>query len=257
MGLFSLGVLVFSSAFFAWGNEEFTLFETLRYHPARKGLRNLEFEVRVSGLREMLNNAQSFGAIEELYYHVAWSPENGHRVNVVGPPQGLEDLRERLRASILPKLDFVVPSPLTAFLAPYTFERLRRGEGITLKGKDKTGRREINAVDVQIDGRGLIEEIRTSSSRGIESWKMKYERHRGTDNKYVVVQQVVETLLARQKRVVEMNVDYMAQSGYALPEEIRVKTEVFMVTGAGVDAGGSKKSEVQESSFRFSNYKIN
>lgn len=233
--------------------EEFTLFETLRYNPAQVGLKGLEFEVRVSGQGEMISRAQAFGDIKDLYYRVKWSPTGGHRVRVVGPPEGFGSLREQLKSSILPRLDFVIPRPLTTSLTPYNFERVRREGGVTLEGRDRTGGREINAVSVDVNGQGLIEEIRTSSPRGVESSKMKYGRYRGTNNKYVVTQTIVETLLAGQKRVVETNIDYKMQNGYALPEDIQIKTEVSLNVGPEE----SRKSEQQESSLRFSNYKIN
>jgi hypothetical protein len=67
------------------------------YNPKNEGLNSLSFEAKVNGLAESLKTTLIIPNISKVFFKVTWDKKNQFKVNLIGLPQGFNELKNSFK----------------------------------------------------------------------------------------------------------------------------------------------------------------
>lgn len=244
MKLFLSLLLLFSASL--WGQSE-TLqnFDKKLYTPRLKAVTDLVFDVESDKIREQLNEQKTFGEIKKLIFRLYWTAQPERlAVDIIGMPEGFREVKEGLKASVLPLFEHVVAIPLEKKFADYT---LTRKSTNILEAKAKSNLSSVDSYQLVFDDSSVLTQIITNRAVGEMVTKFVYDKTSFSDGRLVLKSQ--ETLLqeAGQKVSVKREISYHVAGGAGFPQLISVRTHQSNAQG----------SHEQREVFKFSNFTVN
>lgn len=250
MKIFALLLSLLSfSAFAADIGEYLKFFDSKVYSLKTKGVKDFTVEVASSRLTKQLNDLKSFGEIKNLKFKIYWTA-NPERldIEVIGLPDGFQQLKDELKASILPLMDNLLPMTLTQRFPGYKFTSGK--EKSTILATDSTGLAPIPSYSLQFDSQDRLIKIVGNRPLGTQEIDFTFEKKAFTDGKWALVSVVTETVDAGQTISVTRKLNYGTTQGIGTLSSVEITTEqVLSKEGA--------KPVAQSDQIEFYNYQIN
>ena len=167
---------------------------------------------------------------------------------MLGLPDGFQQLKDELKASILPLLDNLLPMTLTQRFPGYKFTSGK--EGSTIVATDSTGLAPIPSYTLQFDSQDRLIKIVGNRPLGTQEIDFTFEKKAFTDGKWAMVSVVTEATDAGQKITVTRKLNYGSTQGIGNLSSVDISTEqVLNKEGA--------KPVTQADQIEFNNYQIN
>lgn len=235
---------------------ELEQYDLRAYSPVNYGLKDLVFEIRISNLKEILQDQYNLKNLIDVYYKVYWIFPGQYKIEVEGIPQGFVDLQIELRELIKDKLEFVIPMPFMAKIRGYELNYKSKGQKVIIEGVDRGQTREINRIEIELDTTGKLQTLSSFSPSGVSRAEFDLGIKPWSHNKWVLdTFQTIVPIFNGEVRVVH-KINYVSQAGIGLPSEIEVKT----IQSAEVTNEEGKKEQRKfesGSTISFSKYEIN
>lgn len=226
------------------------------YTPINYGLKDLVFEIRISNLKELLEEQYNLKDLIDVYYKVYWIFPGQYKIEVEGIPKGFVDLHYELREMIKDKLEFVIPMPIAAKIRGYDLTYKEKSSTVIVQGVDRSQLRDVSRIELELETNGKILALSSFSPAGITKALFDFNIKPWSHNKWVIDN--YETVVPAgngEVRVIH-DVKYLSQSGLGLPEEIVVKTIQTYKVQVSADKVETKNNEMG-SIISFSKYEIN
>lgn len=229
--------------------EYLKFFDTKVYSLKTKGVKDFTVEISSSKLTKQLNDLKSFGEIKNLKFKVYWTA-NPERldIEVIGLPDGFLQLKDELKASILPVLDNLLPMTLTQRFPGYKFTSGK--EKSTILATDTSGLAPIPSYTLHFDTQDRLIKIVGNRPLGTQEIDFIFEKKAFTDGKWALISAVTEVTDSGQKIKVTRNLNYGSTQG------IGTLSSVDMLTEQELKQDGAKTAS-QSDQIEMSNYQIN
>lgn len=226
------------------------------YSPVNYGLKDLVFEIRISNLKELLEEQYNLKNLIDVYYKVYWIFPGQYKIEVEGVPKGFVDLNYELREMIKDKLEFVIPMPIAAKIRGYELSYKDKSASVVVQGVDRSQLSNVSRIELELEPSGKLKSLSSFSPVGVSKSLFDYNIKPWSHNKWVISKyETVVPNLNGEVRIVH-DVSYLSQSGLGLPEEIDVKTIQTFKVQVSADKFETKKNEMG-SIISFSKYEIN
>lgn len=241
--------LLINPSFAADLGEYLKFFDSKVYSLKTKGVKDFTVEISSSKLTKQLNDLKSFGEIKNLRFKIYWTA-NPERldIEVLGMPDGFLQLKDELRASILPVLDNLLPMTLAQRLPGYKFTSGKEKSSIV--ATDTTGLAPIPSYTLKFDAQDRLIKIVGNRPLGTQEIDFTFEKKAFTDGKWALVSVVQEVSDNGQIIRVTRNLNYGSTQGIGTLSSVDISTEQEL------KKEGSKPVS-QSDVIEFSNYQIN
>lgn len=237
--------------------EEIEQYEIRSYDPQQRGLTDLVFEARIDNLTEILNKAQTFGKLIDVYFKIYWISPTQYKVEVMGIPKGFQEVRDDLSALIKGKLEFVIPEKFSEKFKSYTLKAEPIADGKLIKAIDDTYNMTSSEIDIIFDKTSRLKTIETRAPMSVVKTEF-FQTPKAWSNNKLVMDKVVST--SRQGNAVlttTNTIDYMVVGGIGFPAKIAVKNVQEATIPATAKEKEKKVKNESGSVIRFSKYELN
>ncbi len=239
-------------------NSELEEFEIRSYSPQSSGLKDLVFELRVDGLKEILEKSLVIGKLSDLYFKVYWQYPSEFRVEVMGLPKGFKEVKDDLKQLVMGKLEFVIPGKISDKLKAYKIKVEPITDGKLLKAIDETYTLAVPEIDLTFDKQGRLKIMETKMSQGALVSEFQYSPKSWSNNK-LTLDRVSSSSSANGSKLSVINeIEYASVAGFGLPLNLKV-INIVEYMQAPKDQKEKPKLEKKEtkSYLRFSKYEVN
>ena len=229
------------------------------YFPIEHGLKDLSFTVRKTGLAEQVNKSFHLGKEKDIYVQVYFLFPDRYRMKVFGLPDGFKELRQTIKASISPYLEFVFPVKFQKKYQIYQFKESQQDGMKLLKATDPKYQAAIPEFDMFFDNNDVLQKTVAMSPQGPNETKFSYSKKRWSKNKYVLERVTSETETKLSNNTLTTDVVYVSKDGFGLPKKITItsKSELNERTKNLDQFKGQQTSWSNESVITFDGYEIN
>jgi hypothetical protein len=256
MKLVSLLMFVFLS-FSSWAEDSksqeiIKKFDVSYYHPQDKGLKELVVRVDVQNITKQLNEQLIFGKLKEVYFKMYWTFPTNVDVEVIGLPDGFQEIKQEFKAMIAARMDLIVPQLLEKRFEGYEMKSQSSKEGDEIIATDTTQTKMIHEFVAKFDKEGNLSSLIGRKPMATEESKLAYGKHPWSQNKWVVNTINVKMQDGSQTTIIDTQVDYTSIEGYGFPKAIKSKTKQSILNG-------NKKpiERTFDSEMTFSDFKVN
>ena len=237
--------------------DEIEQYEIKNYDPQKSGLTDLVFEARIDNLADMLNKAKTLGTITDVYFKIYWLSPSQYKIEIMGLPNGFEEIRNDLSTLIKGKLEFIIPEKFSDKFKGYTLKSEPIANGKLIKAIDATYTMTVPEVEIVFDKAAKLKTIETK----VPSPSMKTEFFQSpkawSNNKLVLDKVVSVSKQGTMTLTVTNSIAYAAVAGVGLPSAVTVKS----ISETVIPAHGKEKEKKIKSetgtSIRFSKYEVN
>jgi hypothetical protein len=255
--LLIISVLSMSAVYAESKIEEVQQYEIRSYDPQKSGLTDLVFEAHVDNLTEILNKTQTFGKLVEVYFKIYWMAPAQYRVEVMGMPDGFQEVRNDLSTLIKGKLDFVIPQKLSEKFKAYSLKAEPIADGKLIKAIDDTFTLAIPQVDLVFDKNGRLKSSETRTPPAPVKTEFFQTPKAWSNNKLVMDKVVSVSKSGLATTTITNNIEYVAVSGIGFPSKITIKN----ITEATIPATKKDKEKKVKSEsgtvIKFTKYEVN
>jgi hypothetical protein len=245
-------VMSFLVSFSAWSQDptaQLNLLDSKVYSLKTKGVSDFVVDVQSTRLSKQVNDQMVFGVIKDLAFKVFWTA-NPERlaIEVVGLPEGFKEVKDELKANILPLLESLLPPATIAKFAGFKISNGNKPKEFI--AQDTSGIAAIPTYIIQFDAQDKLVEIVGKKPIGTFRVTFKQDKESFSDGKWVINETVTETVENGQTVTTTKELDYTVVGGIGVLEDIDIETEQKS------EIKGSKALKLDEK-VTFKNYKIN
>lgn len=229
--------------------EYLKFFDSKVYSLKTKGVKDFTVEISSSKLTKQLNDLKSFGEIKNLKFKLYWTA-NPERldIEIIGLPDGFLQLKDELRASILPVIDNLLPMTLAQRFPGYKFTAGK--EKATILATDTTGLAPIPSYTLEFDSQDRLIKIVGNRPLGTQEIDFIFEKKAFTDGKWALIS--VESEVSDNGQTIKI----IRKLNYGSTQGIGTLSSVDMTTEQSLKKEGAKPVS-QSDHIEFSNYQIN
>lgn len=241
--------LVSTSVFAQDASQSLKNFDAKIYSLKTKGISNFIVDIESPNLLKQVNQQQSFGKVKELTFRLYWTanPER-MAVEVLGLPEGFKEVKEELKASILPAVESLLPLPVAQGYPGYKFSQGKNPKEII--AQDSTGLAAIPSFVIKFDEQDKLVESVANKPIGSMSTKFNYGKESFSDGKWVLKDQTTTATENGGSMVIKKELSYDKVNGVGVLSEVEVTSEQKA-------ADPKIKPVVKSDTMEFKNYKIN
>lgn len=237
--------------------DELEQFEIRSYTPQLNGVKDLVFEARVDGLKEIIEKNLAVGKLNDLYFKVYWQHPNDFKIEVEGLPKGFKEVRDDLRQLIKGKLDFVIPEKISDRLQPYTLKVEPITEGKLLKAIDETYTLAVPEIDITFDKSGRMKYLETKMSANAVKTEFFHSPKSWSNNKLVLDKVQSISGVPGNAVIIINELEYANVNGFGMPAKLNIKNVIEYTTAATKTEKAKVQKKETNSVIRFSKYEIN
>lgn len=250
--------MAISSAAFAQSKvEEIEQYEIRSYDPQKSGLTDLVFEARVDNLTEILNKTQTFGKLVDVYYKIYWMKPEEYRVEVMGMPEGFQEVRDDLAMLIKGKLEFVIPYNFSSKFKDYSLKVEPIADGKLIKAIDATFTKPIPQVDIVFDKSGKLRSTEIKAPPTPIKTEFFHSPKAWSNNKLVLDKLVSVSKAGLATTTITNSFEYVSVAGMGFPSKITVKNVFEGIVPATKKEKEKKVRTEAGTVIRFSKYEVN
>lgn len=222
------------------------------YTPRAKSLRDLVVDFVSPQLTKQLNDQMIFGQVKEVAFRVYWTAEPERvSMEVLGLPEGFREIKEELKASMIGRLETVIPIPLSKRLSAYKFKTDPKNPRV-LVATDPTAQLPIPEFEMTFGPSGVLEKTVGKKPVGIISTTYKYSSESWSDPRLVLVSTTTTSQEGPMSSESKTDISYLVTANMGLPSVVQtsVKQTVKVPGGKAVEQSSSD-------TLYFKNYKVN
>jgi hypothetical protein len=223
-------------------------FDARVYSLRTKGVADLVVDIKNPKLTQQLNEQAVYGKVKELVFRLYWT-SNPERIalEVLGLPEGFKEVKEELKASISPFIDYLLPQPLAKRFPGYKFTS---GVANTFIAQDTSGVAPIPSYILKFSSEEKLLEIEAKKNIGTLIITPLYEKQSFSDSRWVLKEQASVSSENGQSLMSKIKTNYATVQGMGVLSELKITTEQKSLDS-------KIKPLLMEDSVTFSNYKIN
>lgn len=228
-------------------------FDVSSYRPQDKGLKELVVQVDISNLTKQLNDQLIFGKLKNVYFKLYWVYPAQYDVEVIGLPNGFNEIKNELRSLVASRLDVIVPSMLEKKFEGYALKHSVKDNKDQIIATDTTQMKLINEIKAVFDKDGKLMSLVNQKPMMTEESELSLIKKSFSENKWIIDEISVKVNEGAQTTFIKTKIEYNSVEGYALPVKIASHTKQVL-------AQGQDKKPIEreiDSSVEFKSYKIN
>ncbi|GEM_PF-571205 len=261
--LTSIFALLISGSVWANVNEDLTLgkadaidlFDGLFYKPHDIGLRDMTCEVRILGLTEKIKERIAKNKLSDVSFKLYWVFPGKAMVEVVGLPEGFQELKVELSAVILGKLDILFPKKLSDEFRSYKFTSTKDGKDAIVKGVDSTNMNDVSEVTLIFGDSGKLNSLRAVGPTGVKTVSFSMSKKEWSENKIVIDDMDVRINAGIHTTSIKQTLEYKKVSAYGLP--VRLVQDVTQRINSPEKFKSNSNETSDKSTMVFSNHTVN
>jgi hypothetical protein len=242
---------VLISAFFVWSTNAtastFSEFDKKLYYPQKKGLENYIVTLEVSGVTEKLKKSMLFGKVDKVFFKLYWLNDGRRGVEVYGLPAGFKEIKNKLRLSMVDKIEFISPTPLEIKSKGYQVKK--RNDGYLLV--DESGNKAVNSYLYYFNTNGVLSRTIHTTSMGTVENNYDYKKDEG--ELFILNRATTKITQGKALTKIVKDITYNKVKNFSLPS--KVKISVFEKLPS--EETGEFIQNKSESSIIFRDYQIN
>lgn len=224
-------------------------FDAKIYSLKTKGIKEFTVDLKSPKLTKQISEQLMIGKIDDLAFRVYWtaSPER-FSIEVLGMPEGFREVKEELKMSITPMMDFLIPQTVSQRFAGYKFAQGTSSREYS--AVDSTGIAAVPGYTLKFDVQDRLLEIIGKKPIGSLSIVPKYEKTPFSDGKWVL-QKLTTTNSENGQTMTSIK-----ELTYGTANGIGVLAKVKSITEQKMDSAQAKPM-ILENEVEFKNYRIN
>ncbi len=237
--------------------EEIEQYEIRSYDPQKSGLTDLVFEARIENLTEILNKAQTFGKLVDVYFKIYWLSPSQYKIEVMGMPKGFAEVRSDLSDLIKGKLEFIIPERFSEKFKAYTLKAEPIADGKLIKAIDDTYTMAVPEVDIVFDNAGKLKTIQTKSTYSPVKTEF-FQSPKAWSQGKLVMDKIVTTSKQGLTAITTTNtVEYVSIEGKGFPAKVTVKNVAETTIPATKKEKEKKVKNESGTIVKFTKYEVN
>ncbi len=253
-------LLIFLTSSQIWSQqkiEEIEQYEIRSYDPQQRGLSDLVFEARIDNLTEILNKAQTFGKLIDVYFKVYWIAPTQYKIEVMGMPKGFQEVRDDLTSLIKGKLEFVIPEKFSERFKAYTLKSEPIADGKLIKAIDDTYNMTASEINIIFDKNSRLKTIESKAPLSNVLTEFFHSPKAWSNNKLVLDKVVSSSKQGTTVLTTINSVEYIVVAGMGFPSKISVKNSQEVLVPATAKEKEKKVKTDSGSIIKFSKYEVN
>jgi hypothetical protein len=237
--------------------EELEQYEIRSYNPIDVGVKDLVYEIRVEGLKDIIEKNLVVGKLSDLYFKIYWLNPSEFRIEVMGLPKGFIEVKNDLKELIKGKLDFVIPEKFSERLKPYSLKIEPIADGKLMKAIDETYTLAVPEIYITFDKSGRLKLIESKMSMTAIKTEFFHSTKSWSNNKLVLDRIISNSNSQGVKYTIINDLQYSNVNGFGLPSKLVVKniTE-YTIPETAKEKAKQQKKETNSVIF-FSKFEIN
>lgn len=226
--------------------------EEKAYNPKYKALTDLVIDIESPLITAQLNDQMIFGAIKDLYFRVYWtsSPER-IAVEIVGLPDGFNEIKYQLKQTILSKFETIIPMSIEKKFINYKFSNDNKDKKV-INAKDEKALNEIPEYKLVFGKDGVLETIVGKKPVGTLETNIEWEKSEWSEPRMYTKRTSMTAVDGPQTLKVESEIEWKVFSRIGLPVQVRTRT-TQQINIPGIESQENKSEEV----INFKNPKVN
>lgn len=223
------------------------------YTPRAKGLRDLVVDLVNPQLTKQLNDQMIFGHVSEAVFRIYWTAEPERvAMEILGLPAGFNEIKNELKASMIGRLETVIPIPLSKRLTAYKTRTDPRKPGVVI-ATDPNGQMAILEFELSFAKSGVLEKLVGKKPVGVVTTTYKYEQPSWSDPRLALVSMFTRAEEGPQLVESSSEISYLVTAGMGLPSVVKTTTKQ---TIKSANDGKPVERTTTETLF-MKNYKVN
>lgn len=237
--------------------EEIEQYEIRSYDPQKSGLTDLVFEARIENLTEILNKAQTFGKLVDVYFKIYWLSPSQYTIEVMGLPKGFVEVRSDLSDLIKGKLEFIIPEKFSEKFKAYTLKAEPIADGKLIKAIDDTYTMAVPEIDMVFDSSGKLKTVQTKSTYSPVKTEF-FQSAKAWSQGKLVMDKIVTTSKQGLTAMTTTNiVDYVTVNGMGFPSKVTIKNIAETIIPATKKEKEKKVKNESGTIVKFAKYEVN
>jgi hypothetical protein len=228
------------------------LAESKTYDPRVKGLKDLVVELESPTVTKQLNDQMVFGRISSLVFRIYWTAQPERvAIEIEGMPEGFREVKEELKASMIGRLEAILPVSWDKKFAGYQ-PRVDEKKPKVVIFTDSKNLRPIPEFEISFDSEGRFDTILGKKPVGITATTLSYGRFPWAGSVGVVTKSHSTAQEGPQTNEATTTISYQVVSGIGLPSSVTVngKQTLQRVVGKPLEAS-------TEETTLYKNYRVN
>lgn len=232
-------------------------YEIRSYDPQKSGLTDLVFEARIDNLTEILNKAQTFGKLIDVYFKIYWLSPSQYKIEIMGLPKGFAEVRSDLSDLIKGKLEFIIPEKFSEKFKAYTLKAEPIADGKLIKAIDDTYTMAVPEVDLVFDTAGKLKTVQTKSTYSPVKTEFFQSAKAWSQGKLVMDKIVTTSKQGLTAMTTTNTIEYTTVNGMGFPAKVVVKNVADTTIPATKKEKEKKVKNESGTIVKFSKYEVN
>jgi hypothetical protein len=223
--IFFLYLILFPTLVFSQGENLLKSWDSKIYNPKNEGLNSLSFDAKVDGLAESLKTNLIIPNISKIFFKITWDKKNQFKVNLMGLPQGFNELKNALESTMIDKLRFFIPTSFYEPLSEYQISTKLVESGTQYTLEDKTFLKEATKIEVFFNKTKNLSKVEINSLRGKEVNSFIFEDS-SIEKKFLIKDLLIENVSAQGVFALSYLVEYAKVNKFVLPKRISITSQL-------------------------------
>ena len=155
------------------------------YYPLDQGIRDLSFVIKQKGLEDYVKKSFALKNVKNLAVKVFYLQPDALRVEVLGLPDGFNELRAKIKSIVAPYIAFAIPTRFIDRYQTYQFTKINKNKGYVLKGVDPKYQSAIPEFKMEFDRDSRLVRTSANTPQGSNQTIFDYTRKSWSNGKYI------------------------------------------------------------------------
>jgi len=249
-------LLMFNTNLFS--QEMLTDFEARLYRPQKNGLKDLVFDMRVEGIKEILDQTTALGKKVDVTFTVYWNfAANAMRIEAQGLPRGYDELELTLKSLVKDKIDFVLPVDLNSKFNNWKFKFNKNGEDFIGLVDGEVSNNPFQMFQLIFDKSSKLKSTLSMQNNLVTKINYFYEAKELSGNKFLLNKLESITGSPGNSNKMTYEISYKKMSGFVFPEKMKLRNETEYLAGFNKQKKPVVKKSEKITTIQFSNFHIN
>ena len=222
---FIVSICLFFTGSIVKASETIKDYDLKYYYPKNLGLKNLVYEVRLSGIDKLIKRNTAIENAKDVHFRVSWRAPDKVQIKVVGLPKGFLEVERRLKQLLVGKLHYVVPPKMSFILKGFKLAESKTKTGETkVTAEDSSGSSNTNKLILVFAKDGKLTKLTKFNTLGMQVSRMTMGTKSWSRNKWILEKDTTVWKQGRIKNTVITKLSWTTVSGIGFPSVIKTKT---------------------------------
>jgi len=228
--------------------------DEVAYSPKFKGLQDLVVDIVIPQLTKQLNDQVIFGRVNEVSFRLYWTAQPERvAIEVHGMPEGFREIKEELKASVVGRLESIIPIPIDLKMQGYAF-KLDPRRARTIVATDPSGMRPVLEYELVTDAEGRLVDLLAKRPIGTTRTQLTWQKSPWSEPRAHMIKSTNRSEEGPQVSVSESETTWVVVNGIGFPSVVRTRTKQTISQMPGMDKPIERSVEEV---VQFKNYRVN